>query len=137
MTASGRDRIIWALVVVACAAVLMTAAWLQPDPAGHGTHTQLGLPPCGFHLLTGVGCPACGLTTAFAHMVRGDVLAAVSANPFGVALFIAMLAVLALSLIGFAKVWPLSDTVIRFQLDRMSLLLVIGAVAAWVGRLLS
>ncbi|MEJ2421337.1 MAG: hypothetical protein P8018_06370 [Acidobacteriota bacterium] len=29
-------------------AVMLLAHHLVPDPAGLGTHTELGLPPCGF-----------------------------------------------------------------------------------------
>lgn len=65
------------------AAVLATAASLRPDPAGHGTHTQLGLPACSFLRLTGERCPTCGMTTAFAWMVRGRFDQAWGANPSG------------------------------------------------------
>ena len=56
------------LMVVA----LGLCAFLEPDPSGAGTHTQLGLPGCLISRVTGMErCPSCGLTTAFAHLVRG------------------------------------------------------------------
>ena len=44
------------------------------------THTQLGMPPCNFVVMTGKPCPACGMTTSFALLVRGDVRASLRAN---------------------------------------------------------
>ena len=66
--------------------MLITAATLTPSGAGHGTHTQLGLPPCGFLVYTGYPCPGCGLTTSFSHMIRLEVFGAIHANPFGILL---------------------------------------------------
>ena len=36
--------------------------------------------PCPFHLITGLKCPACGITTAILALLRGEVRAAVKAN---------------------------------------------------------
>src|SRR5688572_24322979 len=77
-------RLVWIGFFGAASAVVVVAALLTPAPIGHGTHTQLGLPPCGFLLFTGYPCAGCGLTTAFAHMVRLEVVAAAHANPFGI-----------------------------------------------------
>lgn len=87
MTSQGRLGLLAraALLVLALAlvAVLATAAALRPDPAGFGTHRQLGLPPCGFLAMTGRPCPSCGMTTAFAWAVRGRFDLAWQANPVG------------------------------------------------------
>src|SRR5690606_27831172 len=45
-------RIAWLAIATAGAAVLVLARMLEPDARGHGTHEQLGLPPCGFLELT-------------------------------------------------------------------------------------
>lgn len=66
--------------------VLGLALYVQPDVAGLGTHRQLGLPPCSMIVLTGYPCPTCGMTTAFAHFVRGQGLAALRAQPGGAVL---------------------------------------------------
>lgn len=68
---------------------LLVAWWLVPDPRGEGTHEQLGLPQCRFRTHFGVRCPTCGMTTAWAHMVRLEVKAALRTNAAG-----ALLAVL-------------------------------------------
>ncbi len=62
------------------------ARWLEPDPRGFGTHQKLGLPECTFQLLWKRPCPGCGMTTAFAHFVRGEWRAAARANPGGLLL---------------------------------------------------
>jgi hypothetical protein len=68
---------------------LVIAACLQPDPRGIGTHEQLGLPPCTFSTWFGMRCPFCGMTTAWAHAVRGELAAAVAANAGGPVLALA------------------------------------------------
>ena len=62
------------------------AGYLTPSPAGLGTHQQLGLPPCTVRAIAGIPCPACGMTTSFAHFVRGQWLGSWSANPGGLLL---------------------------------------------------
>jgi hypothetical protein len=59
------------------------AAWLEPDSRGFGTHRQLGMPECGILRLWGFRCPTCGMTTAWAYAVRGEVAAALSASIAG------------------------------------------------------
>ncbi len=67
------------------ACVFAAAFWINPyapdgTPRTMATHTQLGMPPCNFVVMTGKPCPACGMTTSFALLVRGDVLASMRAN---------------------------------------------------------
>lgn len=64
--------------------LLATAAWLAPSPRGLGTHQQLGLPPCTFIQFAGIRCPACGMTTSWAHLVRGQLWSGMRANVGGV-----------------------------------------------------
>lgn len=67
-------------------APLVLAVFLAPNPTGHGTHRQLGLPPCSAIVLFGCRCPSCGMTTAFSHTVRGQIVGAIRANSAGAAL---------------------------------------------------
>jgi hypothetical protein len=62
---------------------LAVACYLKPDPLNRGTHEQLGLPPCSVVVLFGHRCPACGMTTAWTHLVRGRWVAAFRANVGG------------------------------------------------------
>lgn len=58
-------------------------------------------------VLTGYPCPTCGMTTAFAHAVRGELLASFRAQPAGLAAAAATalgaLAALAMAMTG--KIW--------------------------------
>jgi len=94
-----------ALVLIVCAGALAAAAMLEPDPRGLGTHERVGLPPCSFHLLTGIPCPGCGMTTAFANTVRLRLGAAFMANPFGMLLCAATAALGVFSLACLATGW--------------------------------
>ncbi|MEX2168731.1 MAG: DUF2752 domain-containing protein [Pirellulales bacterium] len=62
------------------AGLLTTARWLVPNPAGIGTHEQLGLEPCLMLRLWHIQCPSCGMTTAWSHAVRGQLTNAARAN---------------------------------------------------------
>jgi hypothetical protein len=74
------------LVTVGCGSVLGIAAWLDPSAAGLGTHTQLGLPPCGWAMTLNRPCPTCGMTTAFADAAHARFADAFLAQPFGLLL---------------------------------------------------
>jgi len=50
------------------------------------THRQLGLPECTFKSITKLPCPSCGMTSAFALLVRGDLWNALRANAVGAGL---------------------------------------------------
>ena len=60
--------------------LLVKARSLEPDPRGYGTHEQLGIAPCTFQKSTGLACPMCGATTAWAHLLRGDLTSAAHVN---------------------------------------------------------
>jgi Protein of unknown function (DUF2752) len=72
--------------------LLAIARSLTPSPLGHGTHQQLGLPPCTSILLWNKPCPACGMTTSWALATRGDLGLAASTNVGGLLLAIIALA---------------------------------------------
>jgi hypothetical protein len=71
---------LWLMLWLAVTAVAM---YLKPSPLGHGTHTQLGLPPCPSVLVFDKPCPGCGLTTSFTATVHGKLGQAFKAHPLG------------------------------------------------------
>ena len=83
----------WVCLAAAAAcwlALAVLGALLEPAPEGHGTHTQLGLPPCRFFELTGWPCPGCGVTTAVVLATHGELARAFVTQPFGAALALGM-----------------------------------------------
>ena len=75
-------------IVIGLVGVFAIAIRLDPyrgdgSPRALATHQQLGLPPCTFLEVTGVPCPACGMTTSFSLLVRGDLMNSLRANWVG------------------------------------------------------
>ena len=85
-TSLARRRVIALAVFLPCLSLLLVSHWLHPDPAGMGTHTQLGLAPCGFQVATGYPCATCGMTTSFALAAHGRLLSSLSNQPAGMML---------------------------------------------------
>ncbi len=83
--------------------VTLVAALLHADPAGHGTHTQLGLPPCPSVLVFGRPCPGCGLTTSWSATVHMDLATAFRAHPLGPLLYLGFTLSAGLALWGWWK----------------------------------
>jgi hypothetical protein len=83
---SGQLRIVLGAIGLGLVFLLAVAAVLKPSPFLIGTHQQLGLPPCSFLILFGIPCPTCGMTTAWAYLMRGELLRAFQANSGGVLL---------------------------------------------------
>jgi uncharacterized protein DUF2752 len=78
-----RYRFACGFFAAVCLVPLVVAAFLNPASEGLGTHKQLGKPACGFYVRTGYPCPTCGMTTAFAHTVRGELYQAFAVQPAG------------------------------------------------------
>lgn len=87
LASSTQDRIVGLVLAVPSGGVLGTALWLDADPAGVGTHRQLGLGGCTILTSFGVPCPMCGMTTTFTHLAHLDLVAGVVNQPFGLLLF--------------------------------------------------
>ncbi len=124
----------WLVLFSGPLAVLITAATLTPSSAGHGTHTQLGLPPCGFLVYTGYPCPGCGLTTSFAHMIRLDLFGAFGANPFGILLFLCTALMVPLALYGMVRRLPVVDTLDRLHAEKIAIGLSLLSILVWVAK---
>lgn len=136
-----RQGLFWAAlgrlsVTAVAAAVVCVSAWLTPSPDGIGTHVQTGMPPCVFHALTGLPCPSCGMTTAFARMAHLDVLGAFDAQPFGAALFLGVVAAGVVSL--YCAIFNVSLLAIASRVFTARTGLLIGAafLGAWVFELI-
>jgi hypothetical protein len=87
------------VAIAACwLGVFVVAARLDPYKDGkvwlEETHRQLFLPPCTFKDATGLPCPSCGMTSAFALLVRGDLWHSVQANFVGTTLALIGLAMI-------------------------------------------
>ena len=94
-------------------AVFTIAAWLKPYdadgvPLRMASHTQLGMSPCNFVVLFNRPCPTCGMTTSFALLMHGDILASMRANSSGTLLAVGLLVFAPWCLIaGIRGRWPL------------------------------
>lgn len=129
-------RLPWLALALAALAVLVTSRLLTPSASGRGTHLALGLPPCGFLAWTGVPCPTCGLTTAFAQLAHGNLAASLRAHPLGLPLFLADIALLLLALRALHAGWSFVERVDRLQADRWAMVVVITLFSTWLARLL-
>lgn len=77
------DRAVAAMVFLACAAVLGIGCWLTPASQGIGTHTQLGMAPCGMLQVSGMPCATCGMTTAVTYAAHGMLWRSFVTQPAG------------------------------------------------------
>ena len=99
-TKNQRQLVSQALWFGAWFCVTGVGAFLSPDRHGHGTHQQLGLPPCPSVLLFNRPCPACGLTTSWTATIHFDFPAAFAAHPLGPILYLLFTASAFIALYG-------------------------------------
>ena len=125
-------RLMHATVAAGLLVVLLLSFWLKPDPRGLGTHEQLMLFPCNFHALTGLPCPFCGMTTAFAHMARGNVREAFLAQPMGAVGFVATMLLLPIAVGGALTGKDTVGRILRLPWGRFSKTIVAMFAVAWV-----
>ncbi|MCX7924968.1 MAG: DUF2752 domain-containing protein [Fimbriimonadales bacterium] len=123
---SGWARWSQAFLLLGVVVMFGVGAYLTPNPVGHGTHQQLGLPPCTIYFLTGRPCPSCGLTTSVSAIVHGQFALAWKANPMGFVIVAAAVVVGLNSLVALA-----SGRTLRLDLDRFHLVL-IALLALWL-----
>ena len=120
--------------------VLGVAHWLTPDPAGFGTHRQLGLAGCTVMTLTGWPCPMCGMTTTFAHMGDGEIGAAFLNQPFGVVLFLMTVAAAIVGTIdlvtGMGAYRKVLKAIGPYE-QRMAAGLLFGLVGGWIWKMVA
>lgn len=142
--AGEEERIPWwvraGLVVTAMTlgVLLVTAARLEPDPRGHGTHEQLGLLPCWAITLWKIRCPACGMTTAWARALHGDAIGALRANLGGVLLLLASVATIPWALwSAVAGRWAAGVRPGDWLIAAVLVSIVAITIAEWIWRLAS
>lgn len=85
-----RAQLVWFFGWLACTAI---GIYLTPNSGGHGTHQQLGLPPCPSVLLFSRPCPGCGLTTSWTAALHGDIVRSFVAHPMGLLMYLGFTAV--------------------------------------------
>lgn len=123
-------------VAAVCLAGLVLASQLRASDAGLGTHTQLGLAPCGFESATGMPCVTCGMTTSFALAADGRLIDAFQVQPFGALL--AVLTGVTVLLGGYAAVAGMSLAPLLSLLTRSSVILTSVALllGAWAYKMM-
>ncbi|MFN7018691.1 MAG: DUF2752 domain-containing protein [Fimbriimonadales bacterium] len=123
---SGWARWSHALLLLGVLVMFGLGLYLTPNPAGHGTHQQLGLPPCAIYLLTERPCPSCGLTTSVSAILHGQFALAWRANPIGY-LIVAVAAVVGVnSCLALA-----TGRTLRIDFNRFHLIL-LGLLSVWL-----
>lgn len=132
---SSKERLHYVILTLLSLIVIGVARYLNPASSGQGTHEQLGLPPCTFHLLTGHGCPGCGLTTSFAHLARGHLASAFHSNPVGVLLFTTIVLFVPYFVYRILRPAPLDDLLTSRWLSRALVALMIVMFLSWIVRL--
>jgi hypothetical protein len=129
------------VAAVGFASVLGIAMTLRPyeedgTPKTMATHTQLNLPSCNFIALTGKPCPTCGMTTSFAHLVRGNLWSSLRANWVGT-----LLAVYSLAIVPWAaysaytgRLWRIrnGEALVSASLGIFTVLMLLRYVFVWL-----
>jgi hypothetical protein len=101
----------WLLLALGLGALLglvVLRLWITPDPRGVGTHEQLGMRPCMTMDLWNLPCPGCGVTTSVTLAAQGHFASSIQNQPFGFAVFGAVLVYAGWALVGFfqgADLW--------------------------------
>lgn len=129
------DRLVGAAIGLPSLAVILIGAWLEPSPAGYGTHVQLGLGGCTMMILTGWPCPMCGMTTTFSLMSHFRVLDALVNQPFGVVLYsitVAMAVIGLVDLVAGRGLWRRAVAAVGRMETIWAFGLLIGMGLGWV-----
>lgn len=123
--------IVLAAALLAPVTLVAGRVLLTPSPAGHGTHTQLGLPPCQTMNWFGVPCPGCGVTTSFAWFAHADPWESLRTQPLGFAIGMAALLAAPLAVLAHVRGLDLGEQ-LRAR-NRYSTWFAVGvfAAAAW------
>ena len=124
------------LVCMLSTGLLIVASGLEATSTGVGTHSQLGLAPCGFLDHTGMPCATCGMTTSFALASDGHLIDAFINQPAG-ALLALITAIVAL-LSGYAAIKGLNLLPMMLAIWKPSTLFILGGivVGSWAYKIM-
>ena len=102
-----KARLLHALLAVVLWSGLALGAWMEPSEKGHGTHRQLGLPPCSWMLMYDMPCPSCGMTTAVSNAAHGRLWTSFRTQPAGATIAVLTSVVAAAATVGalFGSPW--------------------------------
>ncbi len=130
-------RVLAGLLAVGLLSMLVAAGCVKPDPRRLGTHQRFGLPPCTVRVILGIRCPSCGMTTSWAHLVRGQPIQALKANTGG-----ALLALLAVVAVPWLAISAMGGRWFRWTpgvntVAWVASTLVVITIADWVFRLVA
>jgi hypothetical protein len=70
-------------------------------------------------------------------MVRGEIVGATTANPFGVMLFLVSAATAGVAAVGFVRGWPVIQTLDRLHAEKWAILLSAGSLTVWIVRVVT
>jgi hypothetical protein len=134
MALSWQWRCLSALTAIGLLALLGIARWLEPAQQGFGTHQQLGFPACTSIVLFDLNCPACGMTTSWAWLTRGEIVQSLRVNAGGCLLALIALAYLPTScyLLCGGRVSPGGQYSWAFGLSLLGALLI--SIVQWAYR---
>lgn len=125
----------WVILGLAVAVVLglvVLGTLLEPDPRGYGTHEKLGLRPCMPMELWNLPCPGCGVTTSVAHAARGELLASLVTQPFGLLLALSALGFVGWVGVGHVRGRDLWEELRRHDLARLAKVAGVAMMLAWI-----
>ena len=128
-------RLIALVVMTGGIGLFIVAASLTPPAEGFGAHRQLGYAPCSFPMLLGIPCPTCGMTTAFAHAVRGQLISAFHAQPAGllIAFATALATIMSAAVLITGRAWRINWY--RLAPMRVTVAIAVILLAAWAYKL--
>lgn len=116
--------------VVATGGALALLASALISPAG----VESGPILCPFRLLTGIPCPACGLTRSWVHLAHGDLATSLSSHPVGPALMaLTMLAAVAASAYAVTGRWLVRPRLLLGALVVLGIATGVFGVWRWIG----
>ena len=130
-TCDWRFRVVRLIVLVLCLAWIAKAATLTPNAKGYGT-AEAFLPACSALTNSGYPCPSCGMTTSMSATMRGQVVLAWRAHPFGLVLMVIVVLVAVISAIECVLGRRLSERIYRIRWWVYLLIATGGMIGGWI-----